>query len=396
METSTQGKANLSGAEFAEVDEYTVELHIEEPSLIIPYVLADTAPFPAIVPKESVEAADDTGLTEYIGTGPFQLEEWNVDQYLHLSRFEDYESRNEEPSGLAGSKEAMVKDIYFHVVTDPSTRVAGVSTGEYDIAMGIPLDNADQLENADGVEAEFVEGGISTFVFNNAEGPFSDQTLRQAFATAIDAEEAMTAAYSSEAFYTLDAALALPSQVNWHSEAGSEFYNQGDLEAAQKLVKSSDYNGEEISILTTRDYPEQYNLAVVAQQALEAIGVSATLDVYDWPTVQEIRTEPENFDMFPMTFAVRPTLHQLPFLDSRAGYTGWTDSEEIDRLLDEITEQESFEDAEPFVDELQAEVWEYLPVLKVGNQQGLVAVSDKVSGYSDLIGPILWNVSKSE
>lgn len=396
METSTQGKANLDGAEFIEVDPYTVELHINQASLIIPYVLADTAPFPAIAPKESVESADETGLTEFIGTGPFKLEEWTVDQFIHLTRFDDYQTRDEETDGLSGKKEALVKDVYFRIVSDPSTRVAGISTGEYDIAMDIPLDSAEQIESTDGVEAFYSDGGTSTYVFNNQSGAFADLKLRQAFNIGLNAEETMTAAYTNDNFYSLDGGLALPDQVNWHSESGNENYNQGDLEQAKQLVEESDYDGEEITILSTRDYPDHYNLAVVAQQVMEAIGINAKLDIYDWPTVQEIRTEPANFDIFPMTFAVRPTLHQLPFLDSKAEYPGWTNSEEIDRLLIEITEQSSFEDARPLVDELQQEVWDYLPVAKVGNQQDLVAISDKVSGYSDLIGPILWNVSKSE
>jgi peptide/nickel transport system substrate-binding protein len=396
METSTQGMANLAGAEFIEVDTYTVELHIDEASLIIPYVLADTAPFPAIVPKESVESAGDTGLEEYIGTGPFQLEEWTADQHIHLTRFEDYESTDDAASGLAGKKEALVKDIYFNIVPDASTRVAGVTTGEYDIAVDVPLDNADQIESADDVDAFYSDGGISAFVYNNQSGPFSDIKLREAFNTAFNAEEAMTAAYSNENFFELDSGLALPDQVNWHSTAGEELYNQGDIEAATQLVEESDYNGEEITILSTRDYPDHYSLSIVAQEVLEAIGVNTTLDIYDWPTVQEIRTEPESFDIFPMTFAVRPTLHQLPFLDSKAAYPGWSDSEEIDQLLEDITRQSSFEEAYPYVEELQQEVWNYLPVTKVGNQQELVAVSSDVDGYSDLIGPILWNVSKRE
>lgn len=396
METSTQGKANLADSEFVEVDDYTVELHTNQASLIIPYVLADTAPFPAIVPKESVESAGETGLEDYIGTGPFQLEEWTTDQYLHLTRFEDYQSRDEEPSGLSGKKEALVRDIYFRIVPDPSTRVAGVATGEYDIAMDIPLDNADQVEAEDGVEAYYSDGGISTYVYNNQSGPFADIKLREAFNTAFNAEEAMTAAYSNSNFFELDSGLALPDQVNWHSTAGDELYSQADIEATADLVEESDYNGEEVTILSTRDYPDHYSLAIVAQQVLEAIGVNAVLDIYDWPTVQEIRTEPDGFDIFPMTFAVRPTLHQLPFLDSKAAYPGWTDSEKIDQLLDEITKQSSFEDAFPYVEELQQEVWDYLPVTKIGNQQDLIAISSDVSGYTDLIGPILWNVSKSE
>ncbi|WP_419959839.1 ABC transporter substrate-binding protein [Psychrobacillus sp. BM2] len=396
MLTSTQGKANLAGAKFVEVDPLTVELHIEKASLIVPFVLADTAPFPAIVPKESVESASESGLTEYIGTGPFKLEEWKVDQHIHLTRFDEYASREEDASGLGGKKEALVKDVYFKIVADESTRVSGVTTGEYDIAFEVPFDSVAQLEATDGVEPVYSDGGTSTYVFNKKSGPFSDVNLRQAFNAALNVEDALIAAYSDEQFFEIDSSLSLPSQVNWYSEAGKEYYNQNDIEKAKQLVEESSYNGEELVILTTKDYPAQYNLAVVAQQVLESIGVKSKLDVYDWPTLQERRTDPNNFDVFPMTFAVRPTIHQNPFLASRAEYAGWTNSPEIDQLLTDITSSKSFEEAKPLIDELQLEVWEYLPILKVGNNKDLVAVSTKVVGYNNLIGPILWNVSKSE
>jgi peptide/nickel transport system substrate-binding protein len=396
IETSTQGQANLSGAEFIEVDELTVEMHLDAPSLIAPYVLADTAPYPAIVPAESVANADETGLNEYIGTGPFQFEEWVPDQHVILTRFEDYVPREEESSGLGGRKEALVSEIHLNIVTDDSTRVNGITTGEYDIALSVPLDNAEQIENAQGVHSFFAEGGTTTYVYNNAQGPFADETLRHAFNTALNSEEALISAYSNEEYFELDSALALPDQTDWYSDAGSENYNQADLDAARQLVEESDYDGEEVVILTTRDYENHYRLAVIAQQTLENIGVNATIDVYDWPTKQEVREDPANFDIFPMTFAIRTTIHQNPFLASDNGYPGWTNSPEIDALLEEITQQESFEDARPLIDELQAEVWDYLPITKVGNHVDLVAIRDNVHGYDDLIGPIFWNVGKTE
>jgi len=396
IQTSTQGKANLQGAQFVEIDPLTVELRLQEASLIVPYVLADTAPFPAIVPAETVESANETGLTEYIGTGPFKLEDWKVDEYIKLTRFDEYVSRNDDSSGLGGAKEAQVKELVFNIVTDVSTRISGLTTGQYDIAFSIPLDNAEQIENTDGVQAVYEDAGTATYVFNKKQGSFADQKLRQAFSAALNAEDAMLATYSNEEFFELDSSLALPNQTDWYSTAGSENYNLADLEKAKKLVEESSYNGEELVILTTKDYPEHYSLAVVAQQVLESIGVKSKLDVYDWPTIQERRENPANFDVFPMTFAIRPTIHQNPFLSSAAQYAGWTNDPTIDGLLKDITLAKDFTEARPLIDELHKRLWEYLPILKVGNPKSLAAVSEDVEGYSNLIGPVLWNVSLKE
>lgn len=392
LSTSTQGKANLKGAHFSKIDDYTVRLTLQSPSLIGAYVLADTAPFPGIMPKEVIESAGPEGIKAYIGTGPYKLAEWKIDEYVHLTKFADYVASDEKPSGLAGKKHAYLNDIYFRYVTDESTRVAGVLTGEYDVAFGIPFDNADQIDATDGVSNFFSQGGIITYVFNKKAGPFTDQQLRQAFNTALNKEAALTAAYSHNRFFKLDSSLALPSQTDWYSTAGSEQYNLHDIDAAKQLVAASNYNGEEIVILTTRDYPEQYNLAIVAQEILKSIGVNAKLDVYDWPTVQERRKDANNFDLFAVSFAIRTTLHQYPFLDSKANYPGWTNSPEIDALLNQIQASPSIAEAKLLIDQLNQKNWDYLPIIKIGNIQNLIAIRDKVKGLGDLIGPVLWNV----
>src|SRR5690625_3422777 len=60
----------LKAASFSEVDDYTVELHLEKPSAIALTVLAKDRYFGAILPKEVIDEADSsTGVKEHIGTG---------------------------------------------------------------------------------------------------------------------------------------------------------------------------------------------------------------------------------------------------------------------------------------------------------------------------------------
>ncbi|MBM7632834.1 ABC transporter substrate-binding protein [Geomicrobium sediminis] len=393
---SSQGLANFPDATMVEVDENTVELHLQEATLIGPNILADVAPLPAIMPKEIAEEAGTASISEYIGTGPFQLEEWSIDQHVHLTKFEDYQSPEGEASGLAGEKEALVDEVFFNFITDASTRVNGITTGEYDIAFNLPLDSSDQIDASDGVEPFLSDGGIMAYVFNNDQGPLSDHTLRHAVNTAVNMNDALMSAYSDDRFYSLDPALANPNQSHWYSEAGSENYNQNDIEAAKTLVEQSEYAGEEVVILATSEVDNLYNIAIYTQQALEEIGLNASLSVYDWASFEEARDNPENFDLFVVDFAVRPTLHQYPFLSSESSYPGWTESDEIDEALKNITQASTIEDAQPYVDELQLAVWDYLPISKIGNKQNFVAHRESIENYRDLIGPILWNVTKDE
>ncbi|GGK29511.1 peptide ABC transporter substrate-binding protein [Caldalkalibacillus thermarum] len=393
---SAIAKANLGEHEWVAKDKYTVELHFEGPSSVIMYVLADIDQFAAIMPKEVIDSAGPSGITEYIGTGPFKLENWAHDQHMLFTRFEEYQPVDEPASGLAGKKEALVDEIYFHFVPDESTRVNGLLSGEYDFAHMLPYDAIPQLENVPNIEIDIWPFGIQALVFNKKEGLFRDVRMRQAVNYALNKEEILTAAFTSPKYFELDPSLFLPEQTDWYTDAGQEYYNQQDLEKAKQLLQEAGYNGEEVIILTSRDYAHHYNSAVATQQQLQEIGINAKLEVYDWATLLERRDQPELWDIFFTGFPTSSTPHQYTFLDTRANWPGWTNNPEFDRLLDEIKAQTSQEEAKALYAELQQLMWEDLPIINIGRNLRVSAYSDKVQGYQEFKGPVFWNVSISE
>ena len=77
-------------------DRYTVELRLTGPSGLALPGLGNFSQFPAIYPKEVVEAAGDGPIKEFIGTGPFRLLEWVPDRYIRMGRFDRYAARSED------------------------------------------------------------------------------------------------------------------------------------------------------------------------------------------------------------------------------------------------------------------------------------------------------------
>src|SRR5699024_7612907 len=144
----------LADVTFKEVDDYTVVAEVPEPSLMTIAIMAGHDQFAAIMPKEVVEEVGEDTINEPIGTGPYSLEDYKADQYIHLTKYDDYQARTEPASGLAGERKALTKDIYYHIVPDISTRIAGMQSGEYDAATAIPHDNVQQLESTDGVDIQ--------------------------------------------------------------------------------------------------------------------------------------------------------------------------------------------------------------------------------------------------
>lgn len=393
-ETSFVGGANLENVTYEAEDDYTITFKSEEPMPLLLTVLGNPQQYPAIMPKEVIENASSDGVNEYIGTGPFQVEEWNEDQQLHLTKYEDYQSPEGESDGLAGKKEALVDDVYLDIVTDDTTRISGLQTGEYDLATNLSFDKENELESNEDIEVFSKEYSWLGGFFNKRKGAFSDKNSRQAVAAGLDMDEIMTAAYSGSDNYILEPSLALPEQDLWHNDAGADKYNQKDIEKAEELLEESDYDGEEVRILVTRDYETHYDAAVILQKQLEKIGFNAELDVYDWSALLDRRTDEDLWDIFITSFTFEASPIDYMFLHSDNDYPGWTENEKIDSLIDEIKVSDSEEEVTELYTELQEETWDYLPHIKFGNFKIMHALQDEVEGFDVTSNIILWNVEK--
>src|SRR5699024_2068933 len=102
-------------------------------------------------------------------------------------------------------------------------------------------------------ESYIYDAGFLSYYFNKRKGIFTDKTAREAVRTALDMEEVMIASYANDQFYHLNHNMMLKSQEGqWYSEVGQDRYNINDLDKGKQLLSETNYDGEEINILTTR------------------------------------------------------------------------------------------------------------------------------------------------
>jgi len=352
-------------------------------------LMATRANFPAIMPKEVIEAAGAEGVTEYIGTGPYKFNEWKQDQYIHLVRYEDYQPVDSAPSGFAGRKDAPTENIYFHFVTDHSTRIAGAKTGLYDIVADIPIENYDELAAESGLTLETAPGGTLTAFLNTADGVLADNVkLRQAILAALNNEEIMLASFAKPELYSLAPGYMNLNQTQWATDAGSENYNQANVEKAKQLLTEAGYNGEEITLLTTKDYNEMYTATLVIQEQLRQIGMNVKVDNYDFPTFLETKNDRSKWDLFVASTGYQLTPPQL--LAVTPDWAGLDDQKVKDSLV-AIRTASSSEEAAKVWEELQGYLYEIGSSTVIGHYNSLVAVSNKIEGYEQFEAPVAWN-----
>lgn len=396
LEHSSSAAETFEGASFSEIDAYTVQLEMTVPTSTALVVLAYSGgELPSIMPAAIIEESGEGELNDYIGTGPFKLESWQQDQQIHLKKNEDYSSRDEASDGLSGKKEALVDDLYFKFVSDSSTRLAGIQTGEYDVAHSIPYDGTDQLESNSDVQLYSSPNTILNIYFNKKKGLFSNLSAREALAVGIDKEALLKASFGDPKNYDKNHHMMMTHQEGqWYSDIGKDEYNINDEKKAKALFEEAGYDGEEIIIMATRDYEYVYSSAVVLQEQLNQMGIQTKLEIYDWPTFVDRRDNPDNYDLTIIPNTAKPEPSSLVFM--RSDFTGWTESAELDALLEDFRQAPSLDEAQEKYNDLQAWFVAYKPVLKIGDVNSIYAARVDVSEIEYLDGAIYWNVTNTK
>ena len=393
IEKSPKANTLIGGSTFEKVDDYTVKMTANQASSDIITVLANPIMFAAIYPAEIVEAATDEGISEFIGTGPYKLAEWKQDQYIKLEKNDDYQGNENATSGLASKKTAATKTLVFDFVTDASTRLAGAQNGQYDVVEEIPLDNYDDLANASNVTLSITKGGTLNLFLNTTEGIMANQDMRQAALAALNCDDILLACYGNEDLYEENPGWFNPSDTQWGTDAGKEYYNQKDADKAKELLKKAGYNNEKLVLVTTPDYPEMYSATLVVQEQLKKVGINAEVESYDFSTFMEHRADPKQFSMYVTSNSYNVIPIQLSVLDK-----GWAglDTPEVTDGITAIRSAASTEDASAAWADLQEFLYEYGAASVIGHYTGVNALSTKVEGYDYLRFPILWNATVSK
>lgn len=371
------------------ISEDEVKVTLDEPASDLLVMMSAQTCYPAIMPKEIVENIDEAeGLSEYIGTGPYKFVSWNPDSEIVLERYEDYQARDEEPSGFAGKREAMVSKVTYHFISDDATRIAGLISGQFDIIEGVPNENYQEIVDA-GFEVLTDEGGTTTMFYNVQEGILSDNAMRKAVQTALDFEVIMQACYLDENLYSMNPGYMNPNSKQWGSTAGEEMYNVGDPEKAKEMLEEAGYNGETVRILTTPDYKDMYDSCMYIASQLDAIGMNTEILEFDFPTFMEHREDRSSWDIFVTTNGYQQTPPQLLVLNE--GWAGANDPK-IAELSKAIRAAETEEEASAKWDELQAFLYDYLSSSAIGQYKDIIACSTKVEDYDFWQAPLVWNV----
>lgn len=380
------------------VDDYTVRLHLSEPRPTLLTALASYQTYPGIMPRELVEGKDvgELGTSDFVGTGPYMLVEWQPDQHIHLRRFADYQVDSRTPqSGLTGEKIAYFEDIYLVPVPEAGARVAGLLSGEYDFAEALPITQYQQIQNSATV-SPVIRPNEWWIVLDFNHHPDSwggNLQFRQAIQAALNMEEVMLAVTSGQRdFYELQPGPFFTGQP-WWTDVGAATYDQRNIELAKQLLEEAGYQGEEVVILTNRDYDWMYKAVLAAaDQLTNRVGMNVTVQVLDWPGQRALEQNPTGW-------AIAPNGH-----DYRQDPTGFESSwtcpaqrkflcnEELDSWFTAGNQTADFDERLDAYGRMQEVLHRDVVTLGLGSYHGLQAIQNNIQGFAAWAFPRFWGV----
>ena len=374
-------------------DDKTVVFTFAEPAPLALQALSSYDRGPYVMPKSILEEAGSDYITEemgYIGTGPYQFVEWQSDRHIKLARFDGYVPTDNDADGMAAPKMAYADEIMIIPVKDKMTRITGVQTGSYDVGIGVPSNMYPTLASDPSLAVTMTDLGINPgMVFNYIEGPTTDPKLRQAILACLDMDSLMMAAEGDPNFYYLSPCF-MPKASAFYNEAGLEKYEQYDVEAAKALLAESSYDGETLIYVTTKDYDYFYKTALLAADMMRQIGIQVELTVVDNPTLEQMRSDPSQYNIFScgLTAKTDPTL--IAFLasdDWAGGYASEGKTELINALLSTPGQEERL----ALWEELSELLYEEVPVITFGERRNAVVTQSNVHGLFEGTKKYYWN-----
>lgn len=200
-----------------------------------------------------------------VGTGPFKFDEFTSGESLRVVSNDDY---------FMGPP--AVASVTFVEVPEVSTRIAGLVSGEFDIAADLTPDQMPVLARYDDITVTSVSRENShVVVFNAAHPMLQDRRIRQALRLGIDRQELVDSIWQGTT--TFAQGPQTPS-FNEMFDADIPAFAY-DPERAKALLAEAGYDGETI---TLRYIPFHYTLGNDVVQLLQEmwsdIGVTIALE----------------------------------------------------------------------------------------------------------------------
>lgn len=270
------GRQFLGGLDRVEVlDPLTVRIHFKAPDPLLELRFANW--MSEMVCKDAFEAAGSwkNWLKHPVGTGPYQLAEVKPGDYIRLKAFDGY-----------WGGRAPAKSITFKEVPEMAARIAGLETGEYQIATELTPDQFKLLKNDPNTH---IVGGpirsIRVIIYDEENPVLKNPKMREALSYAIDRKLLVKALYGGRATVPNGLQMKVFGDLYIANHKGVHY----DPDKARELLKEAGYHGQEITYRYLQDYyTGEVSTAEILADMWRKVGINVKLELKEnWGQIED-------------------------------------------------------------------------------------------------------------
>lgn len=256
--------------------------------------------FRTIIVTQAAYEADPNGMsTNPVGTGPYTLSAYTAGNSFTYTAREDFWQTDEQY--LCARDMANVKNINYIILAESAQRTMALEQKTIDMCSEVSNEDIDQFRAGGAYSGDYwthgVPDNLSLLIFcnNDASRPTADVNLRTAIFYAINADTILQSVYGGNGTTQHSMSPAWGAGYVAEMDTQENYYNYSVDKAKEYLAKSN-YNGEELVILTEAT-GNVANSTVLVQAFLSQAGINASIKSVDSTILQATYTDPEGWDI---------------------------------------------------------------------------------------------------
>lgn len=329
IEEGTSYASNFSIIDTIDVeDNTTAYFTLNEPYVPILHAIAHQ-----VVPKSVREEDPDAfGNDTFVGSGPFQVTEFEENNYVTMKGWEDY----------WGEGSPALDEVTFTPINEPTNRVTQLQTGEQDVINRIPpqfWETVQDMEDADVLSGPSLSYQFAAF--NQNEGECAKRDVRLAIDHCVDFDQTIEQ-YIKPGGGRMYSPLPATVAESWNMplDEWEGRWADKDIDRAQELFEQADVPDDWTCSIIVSSTEKRRQTAVSIANGIKEAGYDAQVQYLDFATMLERFSSGDasqvNIYLLGWTRAPDPDRFMYELLHIDGAFQGqYYDNDRFNELLDE-------------------------------------------------------------